>query len=42
MEREEDTLDVIELGVASLETRGDEGPPFEGGGRLPITGLSDD
>ncbi|MGF7148945.1 hypothetical protein FHS96_002587 [Sphingomonas zeicaulis] len=42
MEREGDKNDDIEFGAVSVETQGPSGLPVENGGRLPITGLSDD
>lgn len=42
MERDNETLDVIELGVASVETQGGPGPAFEIGGLEKPVGISDD
>lgn len=41
MNHVEDTLDLIELGLVSADTQGDDGDPIEGGGLFPVLGLTD-
>ncbi|CAN5287138.1 hypothetical protein BH10PSE14_BH10PSE14_20720 [soil metagenome] len=44
MEREDtnDTIDLIDLGVASVETQGLDVGTIDGAGYQPLAGLSDD
>ena len=43
MDREpNETVDLIDLGVASVETQGVQQGKFDGLGLIPQTGLSDD
>lgn len=43
MERiNEDAVDLIDLGAASVETQGIEGPDFEPVGEQRLTGLSNE
>lgn len=44
MERDQERFDddLIDLGAASVETQGNNGPPVEVGGLFIVAGISDD